>query len=146
MKNCSFISILVFLLIAFTSCQKESLQTSENGLISTGTGISAMQLFAENNLIDSWSLRFSSGENSWHFNFNSDKTACYWEQEYLSRKDKKSYTYWELIDLGNDTFSIMVKDSNSNNVEHVGLFNVKQNFIQIGTLIMTRNDTNLECE
>jgi hypothetical protein len=113
-----------------------------------GSGIEELNFF-ENDMLGKWSRYHSYDGSTMYYIFNDDRTACYWEQVSSSRRDKKSYVHWELVDKGNNNFSIMVKGSESGSLYSIGVFKYAPNELWKGgysNLKMFRSNTSKECE
>lgn len=145
MKNSKVLFSIIFLLMIglFTSCDISRVDD-----FGPEPGIQELDYF-ENDMLGKWSRYHSYDGSTMYYIFNDDRTACYWEQVSSSRRDKKTYVHWELVDQGNNNFSIMVKASESGSLYSIGVFKYAPNEILKGgysNLKMSRSNTSKECE
>ena len=151
MKKSSFLfSLIVLVLLGlFSSCEKENILPKNPDSDSDGVTNPAPLNFFEDDMVGKWSRYHSYDGSYMYYIFHSDRTACYWEEVSSSRKDKANYAHWELVDEGNNIFSIKVKGSSSGSLYSIGKFKYAPDVILKGgysNLQMTRSSTSRECE
>jgi len=151
MKNLSIsLSLFLFVLLGiFSSCDpKENIEPINDNPGSEVNNPAPLNFF-EDDMVGKWSRYHSPDGSYMYYIFNADRTACYFEIIGSSRKDNKSYIHWELVDQGNNSFSIMVKGSTTGSLYSIGVFKYVYNEIWKGgysILDMTRSSTSRECE
>lgn len=108
--------------------------------------------FFEEELAGKWYRYHDYDGSSDYMIFYADRTGCKWEEDYGTdrREDETTYYYWELVDRGDNVFTISYRSSpegslyESSNEYHYNTDEVWRG--GYSNLVMGRSTTTKECE